>query len=196
MQNSWNSETCTSPYVYSLSRHFRITVPPWFFASSRKDNWQMSAWPAPRTRGVLANLNRGISEIASRRVKQDSPVLGARPVMFDGPMAARNDRRGPSKQVIAACGRPAARVALRGERFRAGYMDRAKLNSGSMSSTILAMMCAAVPLYKEFVLRKTAFSNGNESCLRSVLSPLEWRSHMRSSRIFPYTNSSLPLLQE
>jgi hypothetical protein len=36
------------PYVCALSQHFRITLPPWFFDASHPDNWQMSAWPAPR----------------------------------------------------------------------------------------------------------------------------------------------------
>jgi hypothetical protein len=39
------------PYVHSLSRYFHITVPPWFFGTGHKDNWQMSAWPTPRARG-------------------------------------------------------------------------------------------------------------------------------------------------
>lgn len=39
------------PYVYSLSRYFRITAPPWYFGTAHKDNWQMSAWPTPRPRG-------------------------------------------------------------------------------------------------------------------------------------------------
>ncbi len=39
------------PYVHSLSQYFHITVPPWFFGSSHKDNWQMSAWPTPGRKG-------------------------------------------------------------------------------------------------------------------------------------------------
>ena len=32
------------PYVYSLSNHLCMTVPPWIPKSSRIDNWQTSAW--------------------------------------------------------------------------------------------------------------------------------------------------------
>ena len=32
------------PYVYSLSRRLRLSVPPWILESSRTDNWQISAW--------------------------------------------------------------------------------------------------------------------------------------------------------
>ena len=32
------------PYVYSLSRRFRLPLPPWMPASARSDNWQTSAW--------------------------------------------------------------------------------------------------------------------------------------------------------
>lgn len=32
------------PYVYSLSNHLCVTVPPWIPKSSRIDNWQTSAW--------------------------------------------------------------------------------------------------------------------------------------------------------
>ncbi len=32
------------PYVYSLSRRLRLALPPWILASTRTDNWQISAW--------------------------------------------------------------------------------------------------------------------------------------------------------
>jgi hypothetical protein len=32
------------PYVSALSDHFRLAVPPWVLESSRKDNWETSAW--------------------------------------------------------------------------------------------------------------------------------------------------------
>ncbi len=35
------------PYMYSLSKYFCITIPPWMRASSVPDNWQMSAWEPP-----------------------------------------------------------------------------------------------------------------------------------------------------
>ncbi len=38
------------PYVYSLSKYFRITLPPWIFESSHPDNWQTSAWEPPSGR--------------------------------------------------------------------------------------------------------------------------------------------------
>jgi hypothetical protein len=37
------------PYIYSLSRYFRITLPPWMHESAHRDNWQMSVW-GPRSR--------------------------------------------------------------------------------------------------------------------------------------------------
>jgi hypothetical protein len=38
------------PYVYALSRYFRIDLPPWIFESSHPDNWQTSAWGQPSGR--------------------------------------------------------------------------------------------------------------------------------------------------
>jgi hypothetical protein len=38
------------PYVYALSRYFRIDLPPWIFESSHPDNWQTSAWGPPSGR--------------------------------------------------------------------------------------------------------------------------------------------------
>jgi hypothetical protein len=35
------------PYIYSLSRYFRVTIPPWMRASSLPDNWQTSVWEPP-----------------------------------------------------------------------------------------------------------------------------------------------------
>ncbi len=32
------------PYVYALSRYFRLAVPPWIPEAGRKDNWEKSAW--------------------------------------------------------------------------------------------------------------------------------------------------------
>jgi hypothetical protein len=32
------------PYVYALSRYFRLTVPPWIPQPGSKDNWEKSAW--------------------------------------------------------------------------------------------------------------------------------------------------------
>ncbi len=32
------------PYVYSLSRRLRLSMPPWIHKASRSDNWQVSAW--------------------------------------------------------------------------------------------------------------------------------------------------------
>jgi hypothetical protein len=32
------------PYVYSLSRYMRITIPPWFLKSEHADNWQTTPW--------------------------------------------------------------------------------------------------------------------------------------------------------
>jgi hypothetical protein len=32
------------PYVYALSRYFRLAVPPWVPDAGRKDNWEKSAW--------------------------------------------------------------------------------------------------------------------------------------------------------
>jgi hypothetical protein len=36
------------PYVDSLSRRLRLSVPPWILGSSRTDNWQISAWGISR----------------------------------------------------------------------------------------------------------------------------------------------------
>ena len=36
------------PYVHALAGHFRMPLPPWSPASSRKDNWQASAWQGVR----------------------------------------------------------------------------------------------------------------------------------------------------
>jgi hypothetical protein len=38
------------PYIYALSKHFRISLPPWIFESSHPDNWQTSAWGPPARR--------------------------------------------------------------------------------------------------------------------------------------------------
>ena len=35
------------PYICSLSKYFRITLPPWIHDSKRRDNWQMSGWEPP-----------------------------------------------------------------------------------------------------------------------------------------------------
>lgn len=40
--------TMYEPYVYSLAGYFRMTLPPWLFQLDLRDNWEMSAWPAPR----------------------------------------------------------------------------------------------------------------------------------------------------
>jgi len=32
------------PYVYALSRYFRLAIPPWMPEPGRKDNWEKSAW--------------------------------------------------------------------------------------------------------------------------------------------------------
>jgi hypothetical protein len=32
------------PYIYSLSIYLRISIPPWVYSASRRDNWQTSAW--------------------------------------------------------------------------------------------------------------------------------------------------------
>ena len=32
------------PYICSLSRYFRIPLPPWMHESTHRDNWQMSVW--------------------------------------------------------------------------------------------------------------------------------------------------------
>ncbi len=32
------------PYVHSLSRRLRLSMPPWIHKASRSDNWQVSAW--------------------------------------------------------------------------------------------------------------------------------------------------------
>ena len=32
------------PYVHSLARYVRLSVPPWMPAAQAKDNWQTSAW--------------------------------------------------------------------------------------------------------------------------------------------------------
>ncbi len=37
------------PYICSLSKYFRITLPPWMHESAHRDNWQMSVWE-PRSR--------------------------------------------------------------------------------------------------------------------------------------------------
>ena len=37
------------PYIYSLSRYFRITLPPWMHEFAHRDNWQISVW-GPRSR--------------------------------------------------------------------------------------------------------------------------------------------------
>lgn len=44
------------PYVYSLSKYFHITVPPWMFESPQLDNWQMSAWDTVRRRSRKRDL--------------------------------------------------------------------------------------------------------------------------------------------
>lgn len=38
------------PYVYALSKYFRIALPPWKFESIHADNWQTSAWGPPSGR--------------------------------------------------------------------------------------------------------------------------------------------------
>jgi Ion channel len=38
------------PYIYALSKYFRISLPPWIFDSSHPDNWQTSAWGPPDRR--------------------------------------------------------------------------------------------------------------------------------------------------
>jgi Ion channel len=38
------------PYIYALSKYFRISLPPWIFESSHPDNWQTSAWGPPARR--------------------------------------------------------------------------------------------------------------------------------------------------
>ncbi len=40
------------PYVYSLSRYLRISLPPWIAEAGRTDNWQTSAW------GRISNFRR------------------------------------------------------------------------------------------------------------------------------------------
>jgi hypothetical protein len=35
------------PYVCSLARYFRVTIPPWIDESRGPDNWQTSAWEPP-----------------------------------------------------------------------------------------------------------------------------------------------------
>jgi len=35
------------PYLYSLSRYFHISIPPWMHADSHPDNWQLSVWQPP-----------------------------------------------------------------------------------------------------------------------------------------------------
>jgi hypothetical protein len=44
------------PYVYSLSRRLRLALPPWILASSRTDNWQVSAWG--KSRGFFRRADR------------------------------------------------------------------------------------------------------------------------------------------
>ncbi len=44
------------PYVYSLSKYFRMTLPPWMFESPQLDNWQMSAWDTVRRRSRKRDL--------------------------------------------------------------------------------------------------------------------------------------------
>jgi len=35
------------PYLYSLSKYFRIATPPWIHTSNHPDNWQLSMWKQP-----------------------------------------------------------------------------------------------------------------------------------------------------
>ena len=35
------------PYLHSLSRHMRLSIPPWIALEKHKDNWQTSAWDIP-----------------------------------------------------------------------------------------------------------------------------------------------------
>jgi hypothetical protein len=35
------------PYICSLSKYFRIALPPWMHEARHKDNWQMSVWEPP-----------------------------------------------------------------------------------------------------------------------------------------------------
>lgn len=48
------------PYLYALSHYFRLTIPPWFLESSRRDNWQTSAWD--RKTGVTSAATTGEDE--------------------------------------------------------------------------------------------------------------------------------------
>jgi hypothetical protein len=44
------------PYVHALSRRLRLALPPWMLASTRTDNWQISAWG--QSRGLFRRNNR------------------------------------------------------------------------------------------------------------------------------------------
>lgn len=35
------------PYVCSLAKYFRISIPPWMHSGTMQDNWQMSVWEQP-----------------------------------------------------------------------------------------------------------------------------------------------------
>lgn len=43
------------PYIYSLSKYFHISLPPWMYATPHPDNWQTSVWEPPPPR----RLRRG-----------------------------------------------------------------------------------------------------------------------------------------
>ncbi|HTG00032.1 MAG TPA: potassium channel family protein [Nitrospirota bacterium] len=44
------------PYVYALSRRLRLALPPWMLASTRTDNWQISAWG--KSKGLFRRNDR------------------------------------------------------------------------------------------------------------------------------------------
>ncbi len=46
------------PYVYSLSRYFRMALPPWILKTRTADNWQTSAWEKRALRHQIRDEER------------------------------------------------------------------------------------------------------------------------------------------
>ncbi len=46
------------PYIYSIARNMRITLPPWFFEEKKRDNWQAGPWDRAIQAKSLAALGK------------------------------------------------------------------------------------------------------------------------------------------
>jgi len=50
------------PYIFSLSSHLHIAIPPWFPKASRIDNWQTSSWGRSKGFQIDGSLGEGHDE--------------------------------------------------------------------------------------------------------------------------------------